>query len=342
MVVERGLLKKHVKGFTYPPKIPYVLSGDCRQTIREGNDVVAGDTILFHGWKGKPRFSEWTWRKRVKVESANPFLGFDHGMVLEDGTYLPWTSDEADRIASLDYIDPPNGQVLKHILEKMHGLYGQVFQIIRWDRRPPSCSYMNCEMIGMLGGDGSTETPGSTWCHGVRKGALDGKVKAHETTPSDVFVECWIIGDHSDQPAHHIFVTNIPDAYLELVGKLNALKKTGRLKRALRTTFNVIDEEIVQLVRDEAIRNLSEGAPIEIGTKFIEFRCDCGEIFFREYNHDQPDGEYYVPDKEDLKLFGYHIDLGHSIHYIKAKRVRRSRGDNQYWQQWGPTPFRFR
>ena len=51
-----------IRPLTYAPKIPGVLDGTIRQTIRVGQKLAAGDRILFHGWAGTPYRSKWSFR----------------------------------------------------------------------------------------------------------------------------------------------------------------------------------------------------------------------------------------------------------------------------------------
>ena len=68
-------MKKHTRAFTYEEKIPDVRNGKCKQTIRFSQGTEVGDEILFHGWKGRPQFSEWTWRLRELLREALDIVG---------------------------------------------------------------------------------------------------------------------------------------------------------------------------------------------------------------------------------------------------------------------------
>ncbi len=76
-------IRKHVKAFTYEPKIKGVLEEVIKGTIRALGQipVEVGDSILFHGWAGRPYFSDWTWRIRVKVSKVENFQMFSDGRV---------------------------------------------------------------------------------------------------------------------------------------------------------------------------------------------------------------------------------------------------------------------
>jgi len=128
---------RHCKAFTYKPKIEAVRAGECRQTIRPlgKRPVKVGDTILFHGWEGRPYWSKWSWRLEVTVKSCRRVRFDDVGMWMELNSEEPiqmeW--EWLDIVAERDGIDPPTGLELKRILTEMHGLKEPTeFQIIRW------------------------------------------------------------------------------------------------------------------------------------------------------------------------------------------------------------------
>ena len=196
----------------------------------------------------------------------------------------------------------------------------------------------NCERLSRAT-EYNPDEPFSSFCIGYRTGAIKGKEKSLENVPSDVFVVCTLIGEHSESCGQHRFVYNIADFYLEFRTLFIALEKAGLLKRVieytLRTSSDPITESLVAGVKRAKRRH-----SVEIGCKFIDFNCSCEEYFFREYNHANG-GQYYKPTKADEKLFDIHRALGHTITYTKAKRVKHSRkGDNQFWQMWGPTEWR--
>lgn len=146
-------MKRHIMAMTYEPKIEAVRSGECRQTIRKGRKVSAGDEILFHGWSGKPYRSKWNWRKRVvvnhvacvKVKADGISFGYwpdpldeeRDGFCYPDNTcyaFAPWESHLITKLALDDYIFPPTGVVLRDVLFQMNGISKQPeeYQIIRW------------------------------------------------------------------------------------------------------------------------------------------------------------------------------------------------------------------
>ena len=132
-------MKKHVKAMTYKPKIPYIRSGECRQTIRPGRSVCVGDQILFHGWEGRPYRSKWDWRLRITVTEAIPIMADYHVGI---GIYTPeydcvwhkWSSRYANTLATRDFIAPPNGIALRDVLAGLNNdkLSFMDCQIIRW------------------------------------------------------------------------------------------------------------------------------------------------------------------------------------------------------------------
>ena len=212
--------------------------------------------------------------------------------------------------------------------------------------KPQCCDEPNCEYIHGPGKDFDIEQPYSAWCMGVRTGVIKGKEKAVETTPSDIFVQCLLIGSHSDAKGRHCFVTNVADAYLDLRTIILGWKKSGRLIRAFRSAFNTMSDDILTEVSDELLDIFHRSRyphtldVVDVGTKFIEFGCSCGEVFFREYNY-RHEGKYYKPTKVDKTVFDYHRRLGHTIRYRKCKMVKKSRvGDNSRWQDWGWHPWK--
>jgi len=132
-------MKKHVMAITYKPKIIPVLDNSCFQTIRKGRKVSVGDSILFHGWIGKPYRSKWSWEKRVKVTMTTSIIVFDEGISIinkegEIGPVAHWSGDYCDRLAKEDFIEPATGEELKNVLFGLNGNPSakEEYQIIRW------------------------------------------------------------------------------------------------------------------------------------------------------------------------------------------------------------------
>ena len=125
-------MTRHMMSMTYGPKIEAVRNGTCAQTIRKGDRVSVGDTILFHGWEGKPYRSKWNWRKRVVDTEAIPMYANEYGFKHNARFYL-WDDAHADEIAAMDFIYPPHGLVLARVLAELNGgnIDGE-YQIIRW------------------------------------------------------------------------------------------------------------------------------------------------------------------------------------------------------------------
>jgi len=118
---------------TYKPKIPFVLDGTCRQTIRAGRKFKVGDLISFHGWERKPYHSKWSFRtpyftitevQSICVCSEGIKFGYTHSQ--------SW--DQLGYLAQLDGIIPPTGEELYKVLATYHKLEHQdtEMQIIRW------------------------------------------------------------------------------------------------------------------------------------------------------------------------------------------------------------------
>jgi len=120
---------------TYQPKIEPVLSGDCLQTIRKGRKFSVGDEILLHGWSGRPYRSPWSWRKRVTVIETIRILISKTGIAFPQKVIkLMWSDGACDRLAAVDFIDPPTGEALWDVLFGLNGAPDepQEYQIIRW------------------------------------------------------------------------------------------------------------------------------------------------------------------------------------------------------------------
>ena len=77
----------HVKALTYQPKIGRVLSGEIRQTIRKvgKKPIKHGDTLILHGWFGRPYRSPWSWRIKLNVWYVKPLLWTGHYFVNQHG-----------------------------------------------------------------------------------------------------------------------------------------------------------------------------------------------------------------------------------------------------------------
>ena len=131
-----GAMTKYNLPLTYAPKIPKVLSGECRQTIRVGNKFQPYDLISFHGWEGKPYRSPWSFRtpyfEIVLVEDITIQKGGIYSPWPD--LFSPWDSPDLDLLARADGIDPPTGKELERVLLSMHKIPegGLRAQIITW------------------------------------------------------------------------------------------------------------------------------------------------------------------------------------------------------------------
>ena len=141
-------MRKHVLPLTYAPKIPAVLDGRCRQTIRAGRKFKNGDLVMFHGWEGLPYRSKWSFRTPYfKIHTVWDVLVWKTGILfpemIEVHDYSPemfreW--DCLDWLAALDGIVPATGEELGRVLLEMHelvptenNLLGELeMQVIRW------------------------------------------------------------------------------------------------------------------------------------------------------------------------------------------------------------------
>ena len=149
------MTRTHVKALTYAPKILRVLAGELTQTIRPRGraPVAVGDTILFHGWSGKPYRSPWSWRRHTTVTAVQNVLVTRSGIALDahelsettmsDDTRIrwteykvtPWHDPAIDHIAQLDGFE--NGLQLGAYLNKHYYLETPTpFQIITFRLNP--------------------------------------------------------------------------------------------------------------------------------------------------------------------------------------------------------------
>lgn len=126
--------RKWVLPLTYAPKIPGVIGGTIRQTIRPGRKYAVGDWISFHGWSGVHYRSPWSFRTGYfllfEVKDITIFRnGIRHGAETRPRS---WSS--YDDLAARDGIDPPTGEELGRLLRAMHRIpdEGLPAQIIRW------------------------------------------------------------------------------------------------------------------------------------------------------------------------------------------------------------------
>lgn len=134
-------IRNHVKSFTYKPKIKAVMDSLIKQTIRPMGDtpVMVGDSILFHGWVGRPYHSDWSWRFRVRVTNIHNIQMFEDG-IFWGCVFFKWSS--LDQLAKDDGIVKLEG----HGYGESMGIYfknsykkelkqkdGKTMQIIQWD-----------------------------------------------------------------------------------------------------------------------------------------------------------------------------------------------------------------
>jgi hypothetical protein len=128
-------MKKHVMSITYEPKIQPVQDGECLQTIRKGWNVSVGDSILFHGWAGRPYRSPWSWRLRVEVQHIQN-ISIDARGIHRASHAIPlrWGSVSVAEIAQNDFIEPATGIALKEVLFGLNGIPSEPepYQIIGW------------------------------------------------------------------------------------------------------------------------------------------------------------------------------------------------------------------
>lgn len=127
-------MTKHNIPLTYKPKIPFVLDGTCRQTIRAGGKFKVNDLISFHGWEGKPYHSKWSFRTPyLIITNILNCVIFVDGIQIGTNFY-EWHWRQCEDLAKADGIDPPTGEELGKVLTKYHKIPedGLLAQIIRW------------------------------------------------------------------------------------------------------------------------------------------------------------------------------------------------------------------
>lgn len=144
-------MARHVKAFTYKPKINAVRSGECTQTVRPvgKKEIKELDTITYHGWGDRPYWSKWSWR--LKVETTNiEYIGLcKSGIVIIPNPFIPriapvlyifcpWDTEKCNIIAKKDFIDPPTGKDMGELFNDMYELPDKTkgvinFQIITWE-----------------------------------------------------------------------------------------------------------------------------------------------------------------------------------------------------------------
>jgi hypothetical protein len=134
--------RKRCIPLTYAPKIPGVIAGDIRQTIRIDADYQIGDLISFHGWEGKPYRSHWSFRTPYfPVRLAEPIKILPQGIMwpIDMGIVWEWDSQLINDLALQDgvykYLNQSPGVCLKTVLQSFHGQIpekGFEAIIIRW------------------------------------------------------------------------------------------------------------------------------------------------------------------------------------------------------------------
>jgi hypothetical protein len=136
------MTRKHVLPLTYAPKIPAVLDGRCRQTIRAGRKFKKGDLVMFHGWEGRPYRSKWSFRTPYyEIHTVWDIMVWGTGILFpEMKSHVDYSFEHfvawpfLDWLAVLDGIDPPTGEELGRVLLAMHKIppEGLSAQIITW------------------------------------------------------------------------------------------------------------------------------------------------------------------------------------------------------------------
>jgi hypothetical protein len=129
--------RRWVLPLTYAPKIPGVIGGTLRQTIRPGGKYRVGDWVAFHGWEGLPYRSRWSFRTGyfLLYEVKDIIISRKGIRHVRDGRPGPLRSWHGyDELAARDGIQPPTGEALRDVLLAMHKIPegGLPTQVIRW------------------------------------------------------------------------------------------------------------------------------------------------------------------------------------------------------------------
>jgi hypothetical protein len=141
-------MRKHVLPLTYAPKIPAVLDGRCRQTIRAGRKFKKGDLVMFHGWEGRPYRSKWSFRTPYyEIHTVWDIMVWRTGILFpEMKSHVDYSFEQfvtwpfLDWLAVLDGIVPATGEELGRVILEMNelvptenNLLGELdMQVIRW------------------------------------------------------------------------------------------------------------------------------------------------------------------------------------------------------------------
>jgi hypothetical protein len=129
-----------------------VLLGKIRQTIRIGAKIpcLVDDKILFHGWEGRPYWSDWSWRLKVRLKYAADIKIYLDGIGWH-GRFYNW--EELGPLAKKDGIVPPTPEELKKVLCKKNKLLFRPgpgpeihyeAQILRWAWPPLEIEWDYC------------------------------------------------------------------------------------------------------------------------------------------------------------------------------------------------------
>ncbi|MBW2632215.1 MAG: hypothetical protein JRC90_10770 [Deltaproteobacteria bacterium] len=134
------VIVREVKGetaelsFISLPKLEGLFDSSIRETISMGFKFSIGDLIFFHGWKGRPYQSDWSYRTRSFriTEVYNVYITVNGitwvggtGTRTPDWDLVPWGDSRIDHIAKLDEIVPPTdggyrAQILRWVPIESH------------------------------------------------------------------------------------------------------------------------------------------------------------------------------------------------------------------------------
>ena len=146
----------------------------------------------------------------------------------------------------------------------------------------------------------------STFCTGLRtSNEFPGKAKAIQNIPSDVIVECTIIGSHSEYEGVHTGIMNFEDCVAHMRMEMEALHRIGLLKPVMHSICcrTHLEDDLRKILREE-------GKIIEIktGVKMIRVNCSCGEELFKFW---KTTWHRFTP--EERRWIDAHKTLGHTV-----------------------------
>lgn len=158
--------------------------------------------------------------------------------------------------------------------------------------------------------DPEINEPVSVWCMGLRTdNAFPGKEKAIHNEPSDVIVNCILLGSHSDDHGAMTTVLNTGDCYLQMLTFFSSLSRIGLLYPVLTKTLNLLThidgvayDDIDSVVNDLWLTK--DGQMFK--NNMVIIKCSCEELIrFKQVGH--------IIKESEQNLIDAHIRLGHTV-----------------------------